>query len=686
MAKNSEPTEDQLRALKNEIVMAEKMNEEELEPLLLNAIARYTGRHRPHFGNDWDVILNEVYPIVQQHLPAIFFRIPRAFLKPRNKTYIGRRFNPQTQKNEDVQLESQKSANTQGDILNYLITQIGYKEETRKTLLDSLLFPYGIMWHGYKGNFGMTEEQNMFIQDDQVFVQRINPMHFIHDPSYGIDNIHMGRWVGRTMHIPLRDITEDDKLNVSKELKGFDGFGNKVGTASTNTKNAGIQNPKDFVTVAHVSRPLIDFAHEDFKTSMDSRFVKVHEVFLLPSKKQKREGAKGWILLLTDEQDEPLRINEWTIKAEGFPSKILQFNQLPDAAFGLSDPETYSMIVDQKNIIVNQQIQNAKQTGKVWIGLSKDSSNEDEIQAVQNGQNTIVTFEADDVRKRMFVASAGGQASSELYLLDGRIQTSLDNQSGVTDLRRGVLRSGEESATSVKIRSQGQSARVAYRQDIMSDFLKLSLLYINQLNKQFMTIKDAVRIIGSLDLQWSENPSKEELQADVDVEIDVISMLPENPERELEEMTKVLALMIQSLNDPNVLAKLQEEGRKFNLSPVIEQTLRGLRINNPEVFESIDPDDNEGVLSVAETKKAKANVGAVMNNQQMPFPPTPNDDHRARLETYSTVSAMLQIQGQVSEALNQLIQVHQAFLADIQSKQAQPGQQVNLKKPSVTSV
>ena len=38
-------------------------------------------------------------------------------------------------------------------------------------------------------------------------------------------------------------------------------------------------------------------------------------------------------------------------------------------------------------------------------------------------------------------------------------------------------------------------------------------LRIAQLNKQFLPFKEAVRIIGSLDIEWSEKPSKEELQA-----------------------------------------------------------------------------------------------------------------------------------------------------------------------------
>jgi hypothetical protein len=38
-------------------------------------------------------------------------------------------------------------------------------------------------------------------------------------------------------------------------------------------------------------------------------------------------------------------------------------------------------------------------------------------------------------------------------------RASLEDKSGVTDLKRGFLQSGEESATSVKIRNAGGGAR-----------------------------------------------------------------------------------------------------------------------------------------------------------------------------------------------------------------------------------
>ena len=680
-------SDERLRSLRNEIKMSEKLLKEELEPVVAESTARYTGRFVPVFGANWDIVLNEIYPVVQHNLPSTFFRNPRAFLKPRTKTFITRKRNPINGKMEEVQGDSTKSARTQEHILNYTISEIKYKREVRKVLLDALLFPHGVLWHGYKGEWGMTEEQSIDIKNDNVFVKRISPLRFIYDPSVTMSNLDEAKWVGRIIDIPLMDLLEDDKLDVDKNLKGFLGFGDKVGKASAlKNMELGKKQGKDFVSTAGDRRSLIETTEDNFQKSKTSRFVRTAEIFLRPTKKEKRSGIKGKILLLTEEQKKPLRVNDWTVKAEGFPSQILEFNGLNDSLFGMADIDTYKNIADQKNIISNIQLRNAQENTKNWIGISGDE-NEEQIQKFQRGENTIIVFPPDQKpSERMFVASPGGSASSELYIIDQRIQKNLEDKSGVTDLKRGFLQSGEESAASVKIRAAGGGARPAYRQDIMSQFLKDSFHYINQLLKQFVPIKDAVRIVGSLDIEWSEKPTKEELQADVDVDIDVISMLPENPEKELRELNTILALMFEGIRDPAVAQKIAQEGNTINISPVIEQMLIRLRIRDPEIFRKIEPDESKGFVSVQQMEQAQQNVDAAVTGQQIPFPPQEDDDHRAKLQVYGATQQLLQKLGQVSDTLQQLIQVHSALIQELQNKEAKPGQQLKFPKPRVQTI
>lgn len=687
----SKLTKAELFELKNQIIMAETINREEIQPIMTESLERYMGRFlHPKFGYNWDIALNEVYPIVQTNLPAIFFRNPKFYLKPRQKTFIAKVLDPATGKKVETQLDSQKSANTQEAILNYTLDKIRYKQETRKVLLDGLLFPFGVMWHGYKGDWGMTEEQSLYVEDDMPFVERLCPTRFIKDPNVNMSNIHKARWVGRIIDVPYQDFMEDDALNIDKKLiKGFKGYGDKVGTASMLQATAAGQVPQtgggDTRPVGSMARNLIDFTEEGYKKSNAANFIRCYEIFLRPTKKQKREGKKGKILFLTFEQPEPLRENDWTIEAEGFPAKILCFNDLPDAMFGLDDVSTYKSIADNKNILVNLAIRNAQENSKLYVAVATAGMDgEEDVQKVQSGDQTILLFKGDSVTGKMQVSSGSGAGSGELYQAINYVQKNLDDKSGVTDLRRGVLQSGEESAESVKLRAGAASARPAYRQDLMADFLKESGHYINQLNKQFMPFTDAVRIIGSMDLQWSDKPTKEEVQADTDVDIDPISMLPESPEDEAQRLQLVLNLMEGAINNPGIAQKIAQEGMTFNLSPVIEQLLMRLKIKDPDIFRAIKPEESGGYSSNQQLQLAEANVQAAMHGQPV-RPPQEGDDHKAQMYVYQSIAQLLAEAGQQQSAafqqLSALIQATAAMMQEEQEKQATVGQKVGPKKP-----
>jgi hypothetical protein len=309
---------------------------------------------------------------------------------------------------------------------------------------------------------------------------------------------------------------------------------------------------------------------------------------------------------------------------------------------------------------------------------------EEDVDTIKEGDQTIFKFEGGNPRDKMYVQTTGGGASSELYQLDRRIQDNLDEKSGVSDLRRGVLRSGEESATSAQIRNSGSSARPAYRQDIMADFLRRSLQFINQLCKQYMPVKDAVRVVGSLDIEWSDNFSKEELQAETDIELDVVSMLPENPDKEVQELTTVLNLMVQAVTQPMIQQKLEQEGKTFNLAPIIDNLLMRLKIRDPEVFRSIRPEESMGFVHVKDLRDAQANTQAALAGQPPPVPPAEGQDHNAHMAMYGSIGQLVSEMGDsiAKKILEALMQAH-AVLADEKQKKEAPkgGQAVNLKKP-----
>ena len=66
-------TEEQfISQIKQEIIMSKKLNEDVILPQMQEAIQRYTGTFIPNIGSNWDIALNEIYPIIQFNFPSIF--------------------------------------------------------------------------------------------------------------------------------------------------------------------------------------------------------------------------------------------------------------------------------------------------------------------------------------------------------------------------------------------------------------------------------------------------------------------------------------------------------------------------------------------------------------------------------------------------------------------------------------
>jgi len=661
---------NRLDKLFNEIKMAEAFNTEELMPCIDESIRRYTNKYIPNIGRNWSVIINEFYPIVQFNLPNTFLNTPRAFLKPKHKYFVAKKRDPITGRKVETQLDSSKSASTQEAIINYRLSEMQYKKEVQKCVLDALLFPHAVLWHGYKGNFGMTNENEMFIRDEHTFAKHLFPLDFIKDPTVSFEEIETGMWVGRIIDIPFDDFFEmTDVLDIDKNsIKTFKGYGTEIGT------NSYINRGKDSEPLSKYTKPMLNYADKDFANSKSCEYVRCYEVFLRPTRKERRDGVPGKILLLTESQKKPLRESDWTIKAEGFPSQILEFNPVPGTHVAMTDIDTYKGAVDQKNAIFNLQLRNATENSKVWVAIATGEGfdGEEDIEKIKVGDQTILCFKSDTVNGKLSLASPSGMASSELYLIDTRVQRNIENLSGVSDLKKGFLQSGEESATSVQIRNAGSSARPAYRQDIMADFLRASIKYLLQLEKQYTTVKEAVRIVGTLDIQWSEKPDKEEIQADVDVDIDVVSMLPEDPERELRNLRETLILFSQALQSPAIMSKIQQEGKTINISPLIEQILMRMKIKNPEIFRQIEPQESMGYASIQQLREAEQNIISTISQGQIAIPPQEGDDHRVKLEIYTVFNQLLQALNQKADVLEQLIVLQQSLLEQEMAKEGKP--------------
>ena len=651
MSMAKQPSTKITERISAEIEVSRKLNEKILKDKFVEWYERYCGKYNLNkkYSGDFELMMNEVYPIIQWLAPSIFFQNPQVFAKPRSKTFTYTKTNPKTAEKTEVVEPSQNSARTQEALLNWSIYDMRYSSEVRKELMDALIFNFGVLWHGYKGEFGITEDDNVFIKSEKVFVKRTSPYRFIFDPATTLLELESGRWVGRVEPALKNEVLEDKKYTVSakdiKKEKTFKAVGcGVIGNAE-----------------------LLD--NKDLKGLKLDDYINLIEVYYrcTPSEVDQYK-VKGWVMVFCDGIDKPIRVNEWEIINDTYPAKILQFNELNDSRYPMGDIDIYSAIADHKNIIINVQLANAMQNSKNIVGISKSGADEDTVDDILSGENNIVLFEDDgDVRTRIVSVGQGGASTGELYMLDSKIQANLDDKSGVSDIRRGVLKSGEESATSVRIRTAGGSIKIADRQAKMAAHMKESLEYILSLIKQFMPYKDAVRIVGSSDIAWSDDFSEESIQAPVDVEIDVQSMVEDNPSIEVDQFNQALALITNIMTNPMLGQKIGIEGKKFNISPLIEQLLHRYKIKTPAVFEEIPEGDSAGFASIQQIREAQENVMAILSGEEAPHPPSEQDDHTAKIEIYILVKTLFEGLGQELPALDALLAAHQELIQEAKS-------------------
>jgi len=147
----------------------------------------------------------------------------------------------------------------------------------------------------------------------------------------------------------------------------------------------------------------------------------------------------------------------------------------------------------------------------------------------------------------------------------------------------------------------------------------------------------------------------------------------------------ILQMMIGAINDPGMAQKIATEGNTFNISPIVEQILMRLKLKDPEIFRKIRPEESMGFSSNQQLLQAKDNVQAALHGQQVPNPPQPTDDHRAKLMMYTEIADLLKEAGQVSDSLNQLIMIHQQLMQAIADKEGGTGN-VKLSKGGVNKI
>ena len=331
--------------------------------------------------------------------------------------------------------------------------------------------------------------------------------------------------------------------------------------------------------------------------------------------------------------------------------------------------------MDEKTAIRNFQLINARKISKMRVGVNKQKVSTEDLELWRDSENDWLKVDGNP--RELIHDMPSGSISAEFYLADQRVQQDLDRVSGIADLNRGIKTPGEETATGVRQRVGGTSIRPRAKNEALRDFIIKDHRQFNQLIKQFFTVPKVVTITGELEPEFIENLTKEEIQAEVDITFDVVSMLAANPEIEVKQLTDFLNILGAAAAFPEFKQQLAARGKVVNVVPIIEQIQKRLNVNDPEVIRDIRPGESKGFVSVAELEAAQSNVIAILQGEaqtieELPSPPAPEQDHEVRLRVYRSVLEMLKLitpQSPIIQALTNLSLAQQ----EVQKEEARKG-------------
>lgn len=657
----------ELSALWQEIEICEQKIRLEVVPVMTESLMAYTGQRISADNQDCDVVLNDVFPIIQQKLPYLFFRKPRALIKPRRKNVFVRKRNPVTGELQNKRVDGTKLAKTTEAAINWDLHESGFEEEMDKVSLDLALYPYSYLWQSYNADFGLREDETMFIKNERIFQKRIRPDLFLWDTS-GSDEGEW-QWIGRKVLVRLTDVLDDPRYRkqAKDSLEGVPGFGDKTPKTAHGADSSTIGSTGTYA----------DFLSDDFKQSIQSKRIWLYEIWKKASLKERLAGKRGKVYVLSRESGtEPLfESDDWPLKQEGFPGELFKINPLNDKVPGLADPLTYLPLIDEKQTETNYILDLLKKSSNFSLVLNSTKfSDEEAVRKFESGETKILMSNSNLDPGDVTSVTPGSVPAAAFQVLQNT-NAQLEKQSTVTSTRLGIKPPGEMTATQAEILEKGLQSRPTIQQKLIGRTLtKLARKRI-QLLKQFKKKKDIVPILGTFDIEWSDEFSNADITDEVDVTIDIQSMLPENPAVEIANLMKMMELMFQALANPSIYQKILQEGKTFNFSPFIEQILLRMNLRDEEMFRPVRPEEGEGFTPNAVLMEAqRETITAIVQGQVEP--PQLGELHDVHLVIHESILQLLIAMGQRAPALEQHIaQTKQLQLEEEQSSgKRKPGE------------
>lgn len=460
---------------------------------------RYKNMYRGHWEKG-SVPVNIIYALGRSLIPQLYFRNPRVSVQCK---YPGYEMHAMLMERLD----------------NYIIREVGIKNEMKSNALDCYLSGRGPGILGYDSEWGFNPsfevgseledsgltsfnkkgeriEYTDNVKPGMPWYLRCSPSDFI--VPWGTCKWEDARWFAFRKMRSLRDIKEDPKMENKGDLK-----------APYHTKMEGSSDGSSF------DRPSQGNKDED------NAWVELWEA---------HDKRTGRVFVISLDHDKFLRDDIDYLQLEGLPARVLGFNEDPDYFWWTPD----ARLVEVQQLEINDIRTMAKKHRRVGLlkMLVDKGVPKDEIEKLLDGDPKAVARidvgPTGDIRK--MVAMLQSHVPPDLATAAREVREDVREIIGFSRNQMGSFEesSGRRTAHEAEIVRMASMIRIDERRDIMTDHLESIIRGINQIIFKNWSAERVVDLVGPDGARYWVRFTGDEIRGEYHYNINPEESIPQN--------------------------------------------------------------------------------------------------------------------------------------------------------------
>ena len=481
------------------------------------------------------VPVNMIYAVGRSVVPQVYFRNPKVSISPKRPGFSA----------HAAILER---------LDNYIIKEVGIKQQLKSNVLDSYLMGRGPGIIGYDSEYGFNPKFTLDSDDkdsgltqygkkgeqieytDEVkngmpWYLRCSPEDFI--VPWGTRRFEEARWYAMRKMRPARDIKESPLYSNKADLQG-----------AYHTK---LEGSNDGNSVSKTRQGEQDG---------DCSWVELFEI---------HDKRSGKVMTLSLDHDKFLRMETDELQLEGLPAKVLGFNEDPDFFWWTPD----ARLIEVQQAEINDIRTMAKKHRRVAIlKMIVDSGiKNDELAKLLDGDVKAVARldvgPSGDIRKQ--VAFLQSHVPPDLIPYAREVREDVREIVGFSRNQMGSFEesSGRRTAHEAEIVRAASAIRIDERRDIMADHLESVMRSINQVIFKNWGAERIIDIIGEDGARYWVRFTGDEIKGEFHYNISPEESLPQDDRTRRADAEKFMevAAKIPGINMKYVV---QQWGKTFD--------------------------------------------------------------------------------------------------------------------------